>query len=138
MTTTLPASTVSHVDVTYLDGEAYEIGVRHHRVRVDQTERDGGTDQAATPSERVVGLLAPSHTSNTSTIAAIPTSTASATTACEWTDLGATEAPTRQRPRPTCSSAHSRPATRSTPAATSRATDSTTKDCTCTTTSRWP
>jgi putative redox protein len=58
MTTTLPASAVSHVDVTYLDGEAYEIGVRNHRMRVDQPERDGGADQAATPTELFVGSLA--------------------------------------------------------------------------------
>jgi putative redox protein len=58
MITTLPASTVSHVDVTYLDGEAYEIGVRGHRVRVDQPDRAGGADQAPTPTELFVGSLA--------------------------------------------------------------------------------
>ena len=44
--------------MTYLDGEAYEIGVRSHRVRVDQPERDGGADQAPTPTELFVGSLA--------------------------------------------------------------------------------
>lgn len=51
-------TTVPHVDVAYLDGEAYEIGVRHHRLRVDQPERDGGADQAPTPTELFVGSLA--------------------------------------------------------------------------------
>jgi uncharacterized OsmC-like protein len=57
MTATLP-TTVSHVDVNYLDGEAYEISVRSHRVLVDQPDRDGGADQAPTPTELFVGSLA--------------------------------------------------------------------------------
>jgi uncharacterized OsmC-like protein len=58
MTTTLPARTVTHVDVNFLDGETYEIGMRKHRVLVDQPERHGGADQAPTPTELFVGSLA--------------------------------------------------------------------------------
>jgi len=58
MTTTLPSGTVTHVDVNFLDGETYEIGMRNHRVLVDQPERDGGDDRAPTPTELFVGSLA--------------------------------------------------------------------------------
>ena len=58
MTTTLPNGTVTHVDVNFLDGETYEIGVRNHRVLVDQPERDDGADRAPTPTELFVGSLA--------------------------------------------------------------------------------
>jgi hypothetical protein len=58
MTTTLPAGAVTHVDVSFLEGETYEIGTRNHRVLVDQPERDGGADQAPTPTELFVGSLA--------------------------------------------------------------------------------
>jgi putative redox protein len=58
MTTTLPRGSLTHVDVNYLDGESYEIGMRNHRVLVDQSERDGGADEAPTPTELFVGSLA--------------------------------------------------------------------------------
>jgi uncharacterized OsmC-like protein len=57
MTNTLPV-TAADVDVSYVDGEAYEIGVRDHRVRVDQPVPDGGDDRAPTPTELFVGSLA--------------------------------------------------------------------------------
>jgi uncharacterized OsmC-like protein len=46
------------VDVGYLNGEAYEINVRDHRVRVDQPIADQGADTAPTPTELFVGSLA--------------------------------------------------------------------------------
>jgi putative redox protein len=46
------------VDVGYLDGEAYEISVRGHRVRVDQPADQGGHDNAPTPTELFVASLA--------------------------------------------------------------------------------
>src|SRR6266487_881406 len=46
------------VDVDFLDGEAYEIQVRGHRVRVDQPADLGGDDRAPTPTELFVGSLA--------------------------------------------------------------------------------
>jgi putative redox protein len=45
------------VNVGYLDGEAYEIRIRGHRVRVDQPA-GLGDDSAATPTELFVGSLA--------------------------------------------------------------------------------
>jgi putative redox protein len=45
------------VDISYLDGEAYEIQVRGHRVRVDQPA-GVGDDSAPTPTELFVGSLA--------------------------------------------------------------------------------
>ena len=45
-------------EVSYVEGEAYDIRVRGHRVRVDQPVQDGGTDQAPTPTELFVGSLA--------------------------------------------------------------------------------
>jgi putative redox protein len=45
------------IDVGHLDGEAYEIRVRGHRVRVDQPA-DLGADTAPTPTELFVGSLA--------------------------------------------------------------------------------
>lgn len=47
-----------HLDVEYLDGEAYELRVRGHRVRVDQPMESGGADTAPTPTELFVGSLA--------------------------------------------------------------------------------
>jgi putative redox protein len=47
-----------HVDVGYLDGEAYEIQVRGHRMCVDQPTDAGGADGAPTPTELFVGSLA--------------------------------------------------------------------------------
>jgi len=48
---------MTHVDVGYLDGEAYEIDVRGHRVRVDQPVADGGKDSGPTPTELFVASL---------------------------------------------------------------------------------
>jgi putative redox protein len=45
------------MSVTPLDGERYEIGVRHHRIVVDQQVRHGGTDLSPTPTELFVAGL---------------------------------------------------------------------------------
>jgi putative redox protein len=47
-----------HMDVAFLDGDAYEIRVRGHRVVVDQPVDAGGGDRAPTPTELFVGSLA--------------------------------------------------------------------------------
>lgn len=52
------ATRTTHVDVGYLDGEAYEIRVRGHRVTVDQPTDSGGADGAPTPTELFAGSLA--------------------------------------------------------------------------------
>jgi uncharacterized OsmC-like protein len=52
------AGAAQRVDVGYLDGEAYEINVRGHRVRVDQPANAHGSDSAPTPTELFVGSLA--------------------------------------------------------------------------------
>jgi len=57
-TATVPTTTATSVDVEFLGVETYEIAVREHRVRVDQPLRDGGADQAPTPTELFVGSLA--------------------------------------------------------------------------------
>jgi uncharacterized OsmC-like protein len=46
------------IDVGYLGGEAYEISVSGHRVRVDQPADQGGHDSAPTPTELFVASLA--------------------------------------------------------------------------------
>jgi putative redox protein len=46
------------LDVAYLAGESYAIGVRGHEVLVDQPLRHGGDDMAATPTELFVASLA--------------------------------------------------------------------------------
>lgn len=46
------------LEVGYLDGEAYEIVVRGHRIVVDQPEDLGGQDTAPTPTELFVASLA--------------------------------------------------------------------------------
>jgi putative redox protein len=46
------------MEVDYLDGEAYEIAVRGHRIVVDQPHDAGGTDTAPTPTELFVASLA--------------------------------------------------------------------------------
>ncbi|SRR6266545_5032942 len=51
-----PAITTAAVG--YLGGEAYEIQIRGHRVRVDQPAEAGGDDSAPTPTELFVGSLA--------------------------------------------------------------------------------
>jgi uncharacterized OsmC-like protein len=55
--TTTPA-TAERVDIDHLHGEAYEIRVRGHRIRVDQPTSQGGDDSAPTPTELFVGALA--------------------------------------------------------------------------------
>jgi putative redox protein len=51
-------ATAERVEVAYLRGEAYEIRVRGHRVRVDQPADAGGDDGAPTPTELFVASLA--------------------------------------------------------------------------------
>jgi putative redox protein len=51
-------TTTGHVDVDHLDGDAYEIHVRGHRLTVDQPVDAGGTDKASTPTELFAGSLA--------------------------------------------------------------------------------
>lgn len=46
------------VDVGHIDGDAYEIRVRGHRVRVDQPLDAGGADTGPTPTELFVASLA--------------------------------------------------------------------------------
>lgn len=46
------------MEVGYLDGEAYEIAVRGHRIVVDQPPEAGGADTAPTPTELFVASLA--------------------------------------------------------------------------------
>jgi putative redox protein len=46
------------MDVQFAGGEAYEVVVRGHRVRVDQPVEDGGSDSAPTPTELFVTSLA--------------------------------------------------------------------------------
>jgi uncharacterized OsmC-like protein len=46
------------MDVRYVSGEAYEVSVRGHRVRVDQPVGIGGDDNAVTPTELFVASLA--------------------------------------------------------------------------------
>jgi uncharacterized OsmC-like protein len=57
--TPLPAAptAANRLDVGYLDGEAYEIQIRGHRVRVDQPADLGGADSAPTPTELFVASL---------------------------------------------------------------------------------
>lgn len=51
------AEVVGVVNISYVHGEAYDIDVRHHRLRVDQP-RYLGTDTAPTPVELFVASLA--------------------------------------------------------------------------------
>ncbi|HZU78372.1 MAG TPA: OsmC family protein [Acidimicrobiales bacterium] len=46
------------VRVTHLDGDRFAIGVRQHRLVVDQPVADGGTDVGPTPTELFVSSLA--------------------------------------------------------------------------------
>lgn len=46
------------MEVSFLDGESYEIAVRGHRVVVDQPAEIGGADTAPTPTELFVASLA--------------------------------------------------------------------------------
>jgi putative redox protein len=52
------STTTGHVDVGHVDGDAYEILVRGHRITVDQPVEAGGTDKAATPTELFAASLA--------------------------------------------------------------------------------
>ena len=51
-------TTTGHVDVDHIDGDAYEIRIRGHRVTVDQPVDAGGTDKAPTPTELFAASLA--------------------------------------------------------------------------------
>jgi len=44
--------------VTHVDGDRFELGVRQHRLFVDQPITDGGEDSAPTPTELFVSSLA--------------------------------------------------------------------------------
>lgn len=57
---TLPprASDAQRMDVRFVAGESYEVGVRGHRVLVDQPTGAGGQDAAPTPTELFVASLA--------------------------------------------------------------------------------
>lgn len=57
-TTTRPATDVSTMDIRFVGGESYELGIRGHRVLVDQPADAGGADAAPTPTELFVGSLA--------------------------------------------------------------------------------
>lgn len=46
------------IDVRFAGGECYEIGVRGHRLLVDQQPQAGGEDSAPTPTELFVASLA--------------------------------------------------------------------------------
>jgi uncharacterized OsmC-like protein len=48
----------NRMEVSFIDGESYEIAVRGHRVRVDQPADAGGGDSAPTPTELLVASLA--------------------------------------------------------------------------------
>jgi putative redox protein len=52
------SATTGHLDVDHIDGEAYEIRVRGHRMIVDQPVNAGGTDKAPTPTELFAASLA--------------------------------------------------------------------------------
>lgn len=49
---------VGNVHVRYVSGESYEIGVRQHRLFVDQSADVGGADEAPNPTEMFVASLA--------------------------------------------------------------------------------
>jgi putative redox protein len=52
------AADVELLEVAYRGGEHYEIGVRGHRIAVDQPVAAGGADRAPTPTELFVASLA--------------------------------------------------------------------------------
>jgi len=52
------AATENQMEVSFVDGESYEIAVRGHRVVVDQPADAGGGDRAPTPTELFVASLA--------------------------------------------------------------------------------
>ena len=49
---------LNRIEVSFLDGESYQIAVGSHRLRVDQPAEAGGTDSAPTPTELFVASLA--------------------------------------------------------------------------------
>lgn len=54
-----PGPTAEHrLDVTHVDGDAYEVDIRGHRLLVDQPVDAGGTDIAPTPVELFAASLA--------------------------------------------------------------------------------
>jgi len=52
------AGDADRMDVRFVAGEAYEVAVRGHRLRVDQPAEAGGQDSAPTPTELFVASLA--------------------------------------------------------------------------------
>jgi LmbE family N-acetylglucosaminyl deacetylase/uncharacterized OsmC-like protein len=56
--TTRRASMPGTIRVTHVSGDQFEVGVRQHRLRVDQPVADGGEDSAPTPTELFVSSLA--------------------------------------------------------------------------------
>lgn len=52
------AAIENQMEVSFLDGESYEIMVRGHRIVVDQPAEAGGDDTAPTPTELFVASLA--------------------------------------------------------------------------------
>jgi len=53
-----PAQDVHRLEVSHVDGDAYAIEVRGHRLLVDQPEDAGGQDTAPTPTELFAASLA--------------------------------------------------------------------------------
>jgi putative redox protein len=49
---------VRHLEVTHVEGDAYTVDVRGHRLQVDQPLQAGGTDTAPTPTELFAASLA--------------------------------------------------------------------------------
>ncbi|MEV4859097.1 OsmC family protein [Streptomyces ossamyceticus] len=49
---------VHHLEVTHVEGDAYTVDVRGHRLQVDQPLQAGGTDTAPTPTELFAASLA--------------------------------------------------------------------------------
>ena len=52
------ATDQQQMEVSFIDGEAYEIAVRGHRIVVDQPAEAGGEDTAPSPTELFVASLA--------------------------------------------------------------------------------
>lgn len=52
------AAEAGQLDVRFVAGESYEVGVRGHRILVDQPAEAGGADAAPTPTELFVTSLA--------------------------------------------------------------------------------
>ena len=59
------AGTDARIEVDHIEGEAFDIRVRGHRVRVDQPVEHGGRDQAPTPTELSVASHCTVHNSVT-------------------------------------------------------------------------